>query len=221
MVCFHPVTLFLNILFAGPAALNHLNLKNHIYHKDCYKMKMLSSPVPKVVLVSFYLMSISSLSWSQVKSVSIAKGNGAYQCMPCGNECDNTSYDQPGKCPHCNMELVKKSTIRFKEINPADICSYISNHPNTVLLDVRTKEEFEGKADPNFGVLKNSINIPVQELEKRLSEISKLQKKEIIVYCSHNHRSPQAGYILTQHGFHKVINMTGGMSVMTDKACIK
>jgi rhodanese-related sulfurtransferase len=89
------------------------------------------------------------------------------------------------------------------------------------LLDVRTKEEFEGKADPNFGALKNSINIPIQELESRLPSINNLKKKEIIAYCSHNHRSPQASYILTQHGFHKVINMSGGMSVMTDKSCMK
>ena len=146
---------------------------------------------------------------------------GQYQCIPCGNDCDHDSYDKPGTCPHCQMKLVKKSTVTFKNIAPSDICDYINKHPNTVLLDVRTKEEFEGKADPNFGTLKNSINIPVQELENRLSEINNLKKKEIIVFCSHSHRSPQASYMLTQHGFHKVINMSGGMSVLTDKTCLK
>lgn len=170
-------------------------------------------------ILSFLFVTASTLC--QVKKVNIAGGKGVYQCMPCGNECDNTSYDRPGTCTHCHMQLVKKSTIRFKEISPADICTYISNRPNTILLDVRTKEEFEQKADPNFGVLKNSINIPVQELEKRVSEINNLKKKEIIVYCSHNHRSPQASYLLTQRGFRNVINMSGGMSVMTDKACVK
>ena len=149
------------------------------------------------------------------------KSSWEYQCLPCGQDCDNETYDKPGKCAHCQMQLVKKSTVTFKNIGPTEICDYISKHPNTVLLDVRTKEEFDGKADPNFGTLKNSINIPVQELESRLSDISKLRKKEIIVFCSHSHRSPQASYILTQHGFHKVINMSGGMSVMTDKSCVK
>jgi rhodanese-related sulfurtransferase len=119
------------------------------------------------------------------------------------------------------MELVKRSTVTFGNISPEEICGYISKHPNTVLLDVRTREEFEGKAKPDFGTLKNSINIPVQELEQRLPELNKLKKKEIIVYCSHSHRSPQASYILTQHGFHKVINMSGGMSVLADKSCVK
>jgi len=45
-----------------------------------------------------------------------------------------------------------------------------------------------------------------------------VKKKEIIVYCSHAHRSAQASYLLTQNGFHKVINMSGGVSVMTDSS---
>ncbi len=151
----------------------------------------------------------------------VKKTSGQYQCLPCGRDCDNEACNKPGQCPHCQMQLVKKSTVTFKNISPAEICDYISKHPNTVLLDVRTKEEFEGKTDPDFGTLKNSINIPIQELESRLSGINDLKKKEIIVYCSHSHRSPQASYILTQHGFHKVINMSGGMSVMIDKSCVK
>ncbi|MBS1610170.1 MAG: rhodanese-like domain-containing protein [Bacteroidetes bacterium] len=184
-------------------------------------MKITLVAVLKLIFSIFSFLIASDNSFSQAERVSVAKGKGAYQCLPCGNECDNSSFTQTGKCPHCQMPLVKKATIRFKEISPADICNYISSHSNTILLDVRTREEFEEKADPNFGVLKNSINIPVQELETRIGEINHLKKKEIIVYCSHSHRSPRASYILTQHGFRNVINMSGGMSVMKDKACIK
>lgn len=144
-----------------------------------------------------------------------------YQCIPCGQDCDKQVFKAPGKCPVCQMPLVKKYTITFKSIKPTEICNYISKHPATVLLDVRTKEEFEGKANPDYGTLKNAINIPLQQLESRLPEISSLKEKEIIVYCSHSHRSPQASYILTQNGFTKVINMEGGMSVMGDSTCKK
>jgi rhodanese-related sulfurtransferase/DNA-directed RNA polymerase subunit RPC12/RpoP len=129
-----------------------------------------------------------------------------YQCLPCGNDCDNLVYDAPGTCPHCQMPLVEKSTVHFKNIQPDEICRYIAAHPNAVLLDVRTREEFEGKANPDFGTLKNAI---------------KYKKKEIIVYCSHSHRSPTASYILTQHGFAHVTNMLGGMSVLSDSSCRK
>jgi rhodanese-related sulfurtransferase/DNA-directed RNA polymerase subunit RPC12/RpoP len=144
-----------------------------------------------------------------------------YVCLPCGQDCDNITYYKPGKCPQCGMQLVKKSTINFKTIQPEKICDYIRLHPGVVLLDVRTKEEFEGKAKPDYGTLQNAVNIPVQELERRLSEISDLKSKKIIVYCSHSHRSPQASYILTQNGFTDVTNMAGGMSVMKDNSCRK
>jgi rhodanese-related sulfurtransferase/DNA-directed RNA polymerase subunit RPC12/RpoP len=144
-----------------------------------------------------------------------------YKCLPCGQACDNTEYNAPGTCPNCHMGLVKKSTIVFKTIAPAEICNYIKKHPAIVLLDVRTKEEFEGKADPDFSALKNAINIPIQELEKKLPTISNLKNKEIIVYCSHSHRSPQASYLLTQNSFTNVTNMSGGMSVMKDNDCKK
>jgi rhodanese-related sulfurtransferase len=145
----------------------------------------------------------------------------AYRCLPCGRDCDNKIYDKGGACPSCNMELVKKSTVTFKNIPASQICDYIKKHPTAVLLDVRTKEEFEGKANPNFGGLKNAINVPIQELGSKISSISHLKNKEILVFCSHSHRSPQASYMLTQNGFTNVTNMLGGMSVVTDNSCKK
>ena len=144
-----------------------------------------------------------------------------YACTPCGSDCDKTVYDKSGACPHCNMKLVDRKTIRFGSVKPMEICDYIRKHPDVVLLDVRTKEEFEGKADPNYGTLKNAININVEELENKMSSLAKYKNKEIIVFCSHSHRSPRASYILNQHGFNKVRNMEGGMSVMQDKTCMK
>jgi len=61
----------------------------------------------------------------------------------------------------------------------------------------------------------------VQELEKDISTLAPYKDREIIVYCSHSHRSPRASYILTQNGFSNVTNMAGGMSVMKDTSCMK
>jgi rhodanese-related sulfurtransferase len=58
-------------------------------------------------------------------------------------------------------------------------------------------------------------------LEKNISTLEPYKDKEMIVYCSHSHRSPQACYILTQNGFSNVTNMAGGMSVMNDNSCKK
>jgi rhodanese-related sulfurtransferase/DNA-directed RNA polymerase subunit RPC12/RpoP len=145
----------------------------------------------------------------------------SYKCLPCGRDCDNTVYKAPGKCSDCNMQLVKSVSVSFGTIAPDSICGYIASHPNTILLDVRTKNEFEGKADPDFGALTNAINIPIQELERRLPELDQYKTKEIIVYCSHSHRSPQASYLLTQNGFTKVVNMAGGMSELKNRECVR
>jgi rhodanese-related sulfurtransferase len=180
-------------------------------------MKKFTMPLLFILLLALNIQCNSSNAES--KKIDVAAGN--YQCIPCGNDCDNDSYDKPGKCPHCQMELVEKSTVHFKTIEPWVLCQYIADHPNLVLLDVRTKEEFEGKANPNFGTLKNAINVPVQDLEKNISILTPYKDREIIVYCSHSHRSPRACYILTQNGFSNVTNMAGGMSVMKDSSCTK
>lgn len=164
---------------------------------------------------------ILALSGSGQANQTHTTKNNLYKCTPCGNECDKAEYSEPGICTHCNMPMVIKSTIHFKTIEPEKICDYISTYPSVILLDVRTKEEFEGKANPDFGTLQHAINIPVQELESRLDEISNLKTKEIIVYCSHSHRSPRASYILTQNGFKNVTNMAGGMSVLRSNECKK
>jgi rhodanese-related sulfurtransferase len=180
----------------------------------------------KLPLVKFLFYNFIALLFVQAVACNseakpITVNTEQYQCLPCGQDCDDKVYDKAGKCSGCGMELVKKPTVSFKTIQPTDICNYISTHPAVVLLDVRTKEEFEGKADPNFGTLKNAINIPIQELANRLSEIESLKAKEIIVFCSHSHRSPRASYLLTQNGFTNVTNMAGGMSVLKDNACKK
>jgi rhodanese-related sulfurtransferase len=106
-------------------------------------------------------------------------------------------------------------------VSPETICDYISKHPSAVLLDVRTRAEFEGSHEPNFGTLKNAINIPIGEIDSRLPELQQYKNKEIIVFCSHSHRSPQVSYRLTQNGFKNVTNMNGGMSVLTEGPCKK
>jgi rhodanese-related sulfurtransferase len=165
----------------------------------------------------FLLFFIQVISWKPVEQGMPHAEH--YQCLPCGQDCDKKVYNNPGSCSSCHMELVKKSSVIFRTIQPSEICDYIRKHPNVVLLDVRTKEEFEGKASPDFGSLKNAINVPIQELKNKISILAHLKNKEIIVYCSHSHRSPQASYLLSQNGFTNVTNMAEGMSAMKDNFC--
>ncbi len=176
-------------------------------------------------VISFFIAGLLVIfcSWgvANTENSKMTAKADTYQCLPCGSDCDKRVFNASGNCPSCHMKLVKTTSVGFASIQPSAICQYIKDHPNTVLLDVRTKREFEGKADPDFGSLKNAINIPIQELEARLSELSLFKTKEIIVYCSHSHRSPQASYLLTQNGFTKVVNMDGGMSRLGSGDCVE
>ncbi|MCK8817568.1 CoA-disulfide reductase [Natroniella sulfidigena] len=88
---------------------------------------------------------------------------------------------------------------------------------DTILLDVR--EEIEAQV----GKIEGSINIPLNSLRERIEELDK--DKEIIVYCAVGLRGYIASRILTQHGFSKVKNLSGGYKlykeVMTDKKELK
>jgi rhodanese-related sulfurtransferase len=142
-----------------------------------------------------------------------------YVCLPCGSDCDTAVYKGSGTCSHCNMELVKRSTVKHSNVQPQDLCSLISQSGNdkVLLLDVRTPAEFEGRAEAKYGRLNNAVNIPIQELQTRMKELDAWKDKQIVVYCSHSHRSPRASYMLTQYGFKEVTNMEGGMSIWKDR----
>lgn len=164
-----------------------------------------------LLITSVLIISLYSFSNKNIESSIAIK----YTCLPCGSGCDSMAYDKPGTCSHCNMKLVDRSTIVHKNIQPGNMCSL--DVKNVVFLDVRSTAEFNGTAEDKFGAIKNAINIPVQDLEKRMNELEKYKDKEIIVYCSHSHRSPRASYMLTQNGFKKVTNMLGGMSVWKEQ----
>jgi len=122
------------------------------------------------------------------------------------------------------MALVEKSTVKFKDLSFEQVCARLKANPKAVLIDVRTPDEFKGSSDvPSFGHFKNAININVEELPDRLSEVSKYKNREVLVYCSHSHRSPRATYLLSTSGFKNVNNVAGGLSTITesDKDCLK
>ena len=76
------------------------------------------------------------------------------------------------------------------------------NREKTVLIDVRTPEEF------SLGTIEGAKNIPVDELRNRLSEIP--QDREIIIFCQVGLRGYIACRILRQKGYKKVKNLSGG-----------
>ncbi|MDV4111483.1 sulfurtransferase [Elizabethkingia anophelis] len=74
-----------------------------------------------------------------------------------------------------------------------------------VIVDVRSKSEYAG------GHIKSSLNIPVDQLEKNLSKLSK--DETIITCCASGMRSASAKSILQNNGYKNVHNGGGWMSL--------
>lgn len=75
-----------------------------------------------------------------------------------------------------------------------------------IILDVRTKAEYTG------GSIKNSINIPLDQLSKNLSKF-KDKNAPIITCCASGMRSASAKGVLKANGFTNVHNGGGWMSL--------
>jgi phage shock protein E len=73
------------------------------------------------------------------------------------------------------------------------------------VVDVRTPGEYQSGAYPG------ALNIPVQELDRRLGELS--PDRPIVVYCASGMRSASAERLLRARGFADVVN-GGGLSQM-------
>ena len=76
------------------------------------------------------------------------------------------------------------------------------NYDNSVLIDVRTQIEFAN------GSIPYAINIPVDNLRERASEIPK--GKDIYIFCQVGLRGYIAYRILKQNGFENIMNLSGG-----------
>ena len=77
---------------------------------------------------------------------------------------------------------------------------------NTVVLDVRTEEEFHGP----LGHIKGAILIPIDELSARVNELNEAKSKDIYVVCRSGNRSNFGKDILKENNFN-AINVDGGM----------
>jgi len=93
-----------------------------------------------------------------------------------------------------NVLGMKTNTITWDEVSKLNKDDYI-------LLDVRTKGEFMR------GYVEGAVNIPLDSLRDRISELDKTKK--IITYCKVGIRGYIAERILVQNGF-TVFNVTGG-----------
>jgi rhodanese-related sulfurtransferase len=111
----------------------------------------------------------------------------------------------------------KNDNVLYKTVDPADLCKEFKKNKNALILDVRSKGEHYDTSsftNLNLGHLKGAINIDINTLGSRLSEIQAYKDQPIFIYCSHSQRSRRASKMLADSGFNKVYNINGGLSAI-------
>lgn len=95
-----------------------------------------------------------------------------------------------------NILSGKMTPLYWRELRDADLSK-------VTLIDVRTPDEY------SLGNIKGSINIPLDDMRGRLSEIP--SDKPVYLYCGIGLRGYLASNILKENGFKDVRNLIGGI----------
>ncbi len=108
------------------------------------------------------------------------------------------------------LELVKKS---ITNIDTEALVHLLNNHPDALLIDVRSAEEIVQLGSISRG---QNINIPRGWLEFRIKDYANHKETPIVLYCGTNKRSPLATKTLEDMGYTNVKNYADGYFAWRD-----
>jgi rhodanese-related sulfurtransferase len=97
------------------------------------------------------------------------------------------------------------------QLTPSDVNQLLSKD-NVLLLDVRTKEEYDYA---NLSHLSSHLHIPIDNIQAKMSDIP--QNKKIVVYCHHGVRSLHVQYFLIENGYKEIYNLVGGIDAWSNE----
>ena len=99
-----------------------------------------------------------------------------------------------------------KKQTQMNELAPDAWAELQEQTSESVILDVRTEEEFES------GYIKGALNMDIRGGADFLASIESLDKpKSYFVYCRSGARSGQACQLMSQMGFNAVYPLEGGV----------
>ena len=99
---------------------------------------------------------------------------------------------------------------RFRQgptLSIEDLNERLRRNGELLLLDVRSDADYQGE----LGHIADSLNIPLEELESRLSELTPYQEQMVALICTTDRRSKKAAQLLSRQGFADVHVVAGGM----------
>ena len=95
-------------------------------------------------------------------------------------------------------------TSKSNEMSPMQATRFMNNE-NAVVIDVSDAADFEK------GHINNAINVPINELAKKLSDLQQYSDKAVLTYCRSGQQSVRACKLLKKSKFSNVHNISGGL----------
>ena len=106
------------------------------------------------------------------------------------------------------LKMIKKilnRSMNNKEISYQTAKQIINENQDTILLDVRSKQEYEE------GHLPGSVSLCLYDIEEKAPNLLTDKKQTIITYCSSGGRSKEAQEMLEAMGYENVYSLKGGL----------
>lgn len=92
-------------------------------------------------------------------------------------------------------------------LSSADLKQRLDRRDDIAVLDVRSSRDYNGE----LGHVSGAINIPLDELARRLGEIETRRDRPLAVICRTNHMSGKAVELLRAAGFREALLVSDGM----------
>ena len=93
------------------------------------------------------------------------------------------------------------------KLSSADLMQRLERHDDIAVLDVRPAKDYTGA----LGHIAGSLNIPIDELPRRLAELEPRRELPIAVICRTNKMSGKAVQLLRETGFKQALLVDDGM----------
>jgi rhodanese-related sulfurtransferase len=103
------------------------------------------------------------------------------------------------------IRVVEFDRPQYTEISSEKAAAILKNI-QPLLLDVRTRGEYAK------GHIEGAELIPVQELQRRIGELSGKKAEPVLIYCATGNRSTVAAKILIDGGFRRIYNLRHGIA---------
>lgn len=114
----------------------------------------------------------------------------------------------------CSLLLILTTASAFAEfkgeMDPTQAQQAIAAG-SIVALDVRSPEEY------NAGHVPGAINVPHNQIDTHLTEITHLKDKAVLLYCRSGRRAGFAENSLTELGFTQLYHLQGDMQGWSEK----